>query len=290
MSGSQIFEQFWIITGVTRGEPGLGVGEVERRTIAFGAWRARARPWSGIGVVIEGLDGPTATPADYVNEVLLVDEHREAFFTLVDRAGLVVCKNVGGDDSRHRGVRGRSSRGRLSQGEYFHHDGCSGPIKPRVVEIRCPYQEIARHTFTAIAPFPEVVIEMVREMPAMLRTPDLVAVHDALLANTVDIATDWDLVQGSVNRAVRRALPAEAQREFLRRVDSRIGAYRELWDMGESRFIANANTTRTMQHRRAYLEPHTGKRPNGRLLKRWPAGPALDELDELDDDTCAVVG
>ena len=256
--------------------------------ISFGAWRARTAPSTGIGVVIEGLDGPSPAPADYVNDVLLLDEHREEFFALVDRAGLVVCKNVGGDDSRHRDVRGRSSRGRLSQGEYFHHDGCSGPIKPRVVEIRCPYQEIPRHILTAIAPFPEVVAEMVRAMPAMLRTPDLVAIHDAIVANTVDAATDWDLVQGSVNRAVRRALPAEAQRAFLRQVDARIGAYREPWEMGESRFIANANTTRTMQHRRAYQEPHTGKRPSGHLVKRWPAGPDLEELDELDDNACAI--
>ncbi|HEY4183159.1 MAG TPA: hypothetical protein VGM90_40325 [Kofleriaceae bacterium] len=254
--------------------------------ISFGEWRAQTAPSTGIGVVIVGLDGLTATPADYVNDVLLADEHRETFFALVDRAGLVVCKNVGGDDARHRGVRGRSSRGRLSQGEYFHHDGCSGPEKPRVVEIRCPYQEVARHISTAIAPFPEVVAAMVCEMPPHLRTPDLVAMHDAINANSVDPATDWDLVQGSVNRAVRRALPAEPQRAFLRKVDVRIGAYREPWEMGESRFIANANTSRTMQHRRAYLEPLTVKRPNGHLVKRWPAGPAMH--DEEDDEVCAL--
>lgn len=254
--------------------------------VQLGSWRARTAPWTGLGLVIEGLDGPTQTPADYVNDVLLLDEHRDDFFDLVDRVGLVVCKNVGGDDSRHRNVRGRSSRGRLSQGEYFHHDGCSGPTKPRVVEIRCPYQEVPRRTVTAIAPFPEVVMEMVRVMPAVLRTPDLDAVHEAIVGNAVDAATDWDLVQGAVNRAVRRALPAEAQREFLRRVDSSIGAYREPWGMGESRFIANANSVRTMQHRRAYLEAHTGKRPNGHLVKRWPAGPEIDELD--DEVACAV--
>ena len=120
--------------------------------IAFGEWHARSVPWPGSAVVIEGLSGRTTTPADYVNEVLLTDEHREAFFALVDHAGLVVCKHVGGDDAGHKGVRGRSSRGRLSQGEFFHHDGCSGPTKPRIVEIRCPYQEVPRHTFTAVAP------------------------------------------------------------------------------------------------------------------------------------------
>jgi len=256
--------------------------------VSFGEWRARCAPCTtGFGVVLDGIEGPEPAPADYVNDVLLLDAHRDAFFTLIDRAGLVVCKNVGGDDARHRGVRGRSSRGRLSQGEYFHHDGCSGPVKPRVVEIRCPYQEVPRHTFTAVAPFPEVVIAMVIEMPARLRTPDLTSIHDAIVAHKVDLAIDWDLVQGSVNRAVRRALPAEAQRAFLRDVDARVGAYREPWEMGESRFIANANTTRTMQHRRAYLEPHTGKRPNGHLVKRWPAGPELEDLDE--DDTCMVL-
>ncbi|CAN5914054.1 hypothetical protein BH11MYX2_BH11MYX2_20120 [soil metagenome] len=254
--------------------------------ISFGEWRARIAPWMGFGVVLDGLDGPTTQPPDYVNDVLLLDVHREEFFALIDRVGLVVCKNVGGDDSRHRGVRGRSSRGRLSQGEYFHHDGCSGPIKPRVVEIRCPYQNTPRHTSTAIAPFPEVVVEMVREMPARLRTVELAAVHDAILANTVDPATDWDVVQGAINRAVRRALPPEAQRDFLRKVDVRVGAFREPWEMGESRFIANSNATRTMQHRRAYLEPHTGNRPNGHLVKRWPAGPELDELE--DEDVCAT--
>ena len=84
-------------------------------------------------------------------------------------------------------------------------------------------------------------------------------------------AVDWDAIQGTVNRAVRRALSAEDQRAYLRQVDVRVGAYREPWEMGESRFIANANPGHTMQHRRAYLEVHAGKRPNGSLVKRWPA-------------------
>ena len=45
--------------------------------------------------------------------------------------------------------------------------------------------------------------------------------------------------------------------------------------MGESRFIANANPVRTMQHRRAYLE--VPGRPSGHLVKRWPAGPAMHD-------------
>ena len=77
---------------------------------------------------------PTRPPADYVDEFLLAPTHREAFLRLIETEGLVVCRDVGGEAARHRDVRGRSSRGRLSPGEYFHHDGCSAPVKPRVVE------------------------------------------------------------------------------------------------------------------------------------------------------------
>ena len=270
---------------------------IDPALLQFGSWRMRlsdrATPGGGaipsasiatprFGLVVAALDGESAPPADYVNEILLAPEHREAFFALVDHHGLVVCKGVGGDDALHRGVRGRSSRGRLSQGEYFHHDGCSGPIKPRVVEIRCPYQEVARHTFTAIAPFPDVVVAMLLELPEILRTGELAALHAEIVEREARTGIDWDLVQGTINRAVRRALPAEPQRAYLRQVDVRIGAYREPWEMGESRFIANRNAGRTMQHRRAYLELHSGKRPNGHLLKRWPA-----EL-ELTEDACEL--
>lgn len=229
--------------------------------------------------MIEGLDGASPAPADYVNDVFLAPEHREAFFALVDRVGLVVCKNVGGDDSLHRSVRAKSSKGRLSQGEYFHHDGCSGPTKPRVVEIRCPYQEVERHTFTAIAPFPEVVVAMLHELPARLRCDEL-----AVNADEIAATADWDHLQGRINRAVRRSLAAEEQRAYLRAVDVRVGAYREPWEMGESRFMANSNLVRTMQHRRAYLEPHTGKRPNGSLVKRWPA----EAGDAIDSEACEL--
>lgn len=227
--------------------------------------------------MIEGLEGEGTARTDYVNDVLLAPEHRDAFFALVDRVGLVVCKHVGGDDALHRDVRGRSSRGRLSQGERYHHDGCAGPVKPRIVEIRFPYQQVARHTFTAIAPYPEVVGAMLAELPANLRVGELARGFGDL---------DPELVQGAINRGLRRALSAEDQRAYLRHVDLRVGAYREPWEMGESRFIANSNAARTMQHRRAYLEPHTGK-PNGRLVKRWPAeaGDVIEhELRELPND------
>jgi hypothetical protein len=249
----------------------------------FGAWRLRVVPSPGLGLVVDGLDHDAgeAPPADYVDAILLSDAHRERFFDLIDHAGLVVCRHVGGDDASHRDVRGRSSRGRLSPGEYFHHDGCSGPIKPRVVEIRCPYQTIDRHTSTAIAPFPAVVDAMLHELPARLRVDgELAAWHGRVVAGQAVPIADADSIQGAINRTVRRGLTAEEARAYFRAVDLRVGAYREAWTMGESRFIANANPARTMQHRRAYLEPHTGGRPNGRLVKRWPAGPELGEEDQ----------
>lgn len=250
----------------------------------FGPWQLRLAPWAGLGVVVEGLDGAHPAPADYVNAILLAPDHRDAWFSLIDRVGLVVCKGVGGDDALHRDVRGRSSRGRLSQGEFFHHDGCAGPVKPRIVEIRCPYQAVERHTTTAIAPFPEVVPAMLLELPVSLRTGEFATLHQGLVDRGEVDAVDWDVVQGTINRAIRRALSAEDQRAYFRQVDARVGAYREPWEMGESRFIANANTVRTMQHRRAYLEVHSGKRPNGRLVKRWPAS----AIDALDAEVCEL--
>jgi len=249
----------------------------ESTVTAFGPWRLRLAPWHGLGIVVTGLDGDA--PASYVDDALLTEPYREQFFSLVDRVGLVVCKNVPREHANHRDVRGRSSRGRLSQGEFFHHDGCAGPEKPRVVEIRCPYQSVERHTFTAVAPFPAVVEAMLVELPERLCLGELATWR----ANAASIE-DWDVVQGTINRAVRRALGPEEQRAYLRRVDIRAGAYREAWEMGESRFIANSNPGATMQHRRAYLEPHTGKRPNGHLVKRWPAEPP----EMLDGETCAI--
>jgi len=95
-------------------------------SLDFGPWRLRAGAPIHLGVVIDGLVGERAAPADYVNDVLLAPEHRETFFALIDRAGLVVCRAVGGDDALHRDVRGRSSRGRLS------HDSEGGSRTARV--------------------------------------------------------------------------------------------------------------------------------------------------------------
>jgi hypothetical protein len=264
---------------------GLLAPRIESAALGFGAWRLQLAPWAGLGIVVASVEGDARSASNYVDELLLTEPHRERFFALVDRVGLVVCKGVAGDAAQHREVRGRSSRGRLSPGELFHHDGCAGPVKPRVVEIRCPYQRIERHTCTAIAPFPEVVQAMLLELPEPLCTGELARWRTSLVQPaTGGAAVDWEGVQGMIDRAVRRALPSEDQRAYLRKVDVRVGAYRERWEMGESRFIANSNGVRTMQHRRAYLEVHTGNRPNGRLVKRWPA----EAGDALDREACEV--
>jgi hypothetical protein len=245
----------------------------------LGPWTLRVLPWVGLGLILDGLrdEHGASAPADYVGEVLLTAPIREAFFALVDEVGLVVCRNVGSDQSGYRDVRGRSSKGRLSQGEYYHHDGCSGPIKPRVVEIRCPVQEVERQIATAIAPFPEVLYAMLRELPVELRSEgELKSWHQALQLDGELASTQWERAQGAANRAIRKGLSAEGARTFFRAVDGAVRAYREPWQMGEGRFIANANPVRTMQHRRAYLEPHLGGRPNGMLVKRWPANPELE--------------
>ena len=259
--------------------------------LRFGPWRVRATARAGFGLVITGLDheAGVAAPVDYVNEVLLGDEHRDRFFALVDREGLVVCRDDAADiHPSYEDVRGRSSRGRLSQGEYYHHDGCSGPTKPRVVEIRCPHQAVPRHTHTAVAPFPATLYAMLLELPIALRTSAMLAAHhDAVAAGEPLPAEAWDQVQGLVIRAVRRALSAEDARAYLRAVDVRAGAHREPWTMGESRYIANANAGRTMQHRRAYLEP-PGERANGKLVKRWPGHALAPPRDDDEAERCGL--
>ena len=237
-------------------------------------WRVR-RPKPFV-LVIEGEVGDeTATPSDYLHDKLLLPEWREAFFQLVDATGLVVCLNVHTQHSTYRDVRGRSSKGRLSQGEYFHHDGCTGPVKPRFVEIRCPIQPQTRGIATAVAPHRDVVKAMVQvlaaELPAELTNLAALTTRDIspdALSHLDDDALDH--LQGLITRTVRKKLNAEGARSFFRQVDEAANAYFEPWALGESRFIANANSGITMQHRRAYQAPHTGGVANGHLVKRWP--------------------
>jgi hypothetical protein len=232
-------------------------------------WRVR-RPRSFV-LVIEGEVGHEGTePSDYLHEQLLLPEWREAFYQLVDSTGLVVCLNVHTAHPSYRDVRGRSSKGRLSQGEYYHHDGCTGPVKPRFVEIRCPFQPQTRGVATAVAPHHDVVKAMVQVLPAKLADTPALAGQDMRLAaiGQMDDAA-LDHLQGLITRTVRKKLNAEGARSYFRQVDAAANAYFEPWALGESRFIANANRGVTLQHRRAYQAAHTGGVANGHLVKRW---------------------
>jgi hypothetical protein len=233
-------------------------------------WRVR-RPRPFV-LVIEGEMGrETPAPTDYLHEQLLLPEWREAFYQLIDATGLVVCLNVHTQHPTYRDVRGRSSKGRLSQGEYYHHDGCTGPVKPRFVEIRCPIQPQTRGVATAVAPYHDVIKAMVQMLPAELAATAALATQD-MRPEALDQMDDaaLDQLQGLITRTVRKKLSAEGARSYFRQVDVAANAYFEPWALGESRFIANANSGITMQHRRAYQAPHTGGVANGHLVKRWP--------------------
>ena len=233
-------------------------------------WRVR-RPKPFV-LVIEGEFGhEDAEPSDYLHDQLLLPEWREAFYKLVDATGLVVCLNVHTQHPSYRDVRGRSSKGRLSQGEYYHHDGCTGPVKPRFVEIRCPIQPQTRGVATAVAPHRDVVKAMVQVLPVELHANAALLgqdMSDATIAQMSD--AELDQLQGLITRTVRKKLNAEGARAYFRQVDAAANAYFEPWALGESRLIANANSGVTMQHRRAYQAPHTGGVANGHLVKRWP--------------------
>ena len=238
-------------------------------SFANALWRVR-RPKPFV-LVIEGEVGQEgALPSDYLHDKLLLPEWREAFYQLVDATGLVVCLNVHSQHPTYRDVRGRSSKGRLSQGEYYHHDGCTGPVKPRFVEIRCPIQPQTRGVATAVAPHRDVVKAMVQVLPAELATNAALAGQDMSpeALDQMDHAA-LDQLQGLITRTVRKKLNAEGARSYFRQVDAAANAYFEPWALGESRFIANANSGVTMQHRRAYQAPHTGGVANGHLVKRW---------------------
>jgi hypothetical protein len=241
--------------------------------LANALWRVR-RPKPYV-LVIEGeekgFEGhETVPPSDYLHDKLLRPEWRETFYQLVDDTGLVVCLNVHTQHPSYRDVRGRSSKGRLSQGEYYHHDGCTGPVKPRFVEIRCPIQPQTRGVATAVAPHRDVVNAMVQVLPAELAATSALATQDMSpeALNHMDDAA-LDHLQGLITRTVRKKLNAEGARSYFRQVDTAANAYFEPWALGESRFIANANSGITMQHRRAYQAPHTGGVANGHLVKRW---------------------
>jgi hypothetical protein len=220
---------------------------------------------------------------DYLHEILLTPSNRESLFALIEIEGLVVCRNVRNDAPSYRRVRGKSSVSKLSQAEYYHHDGCSSPTKPRIVEIRCPHQAIGRNIATAIAPFPAVIRAMIAASPDFLGDNDeLLRFREAFACSVADQPgpEQWDSIQGKVTRQARRELDAEGCREYFRQVDALAGAYVLPWHMGESRLMLNSHQdlTRTMQHRRAYQESRIAPEQNGSLVKRWPA-------EELDNST-----
>lgn len=235
------------------------------------------------GIVIHGLasqtdDSPAA--ADYLHEYLLSPALRETFLTLIETEGLVVCKNVHSEHPTYRKVRGKSSGGKLSQAEYYHHDGCSCPTKPQVVEIRLPQQDVGRDVATAIAPFGDVVRAMLAALPEKLKSSLGLdsQITDALatFSQTPDQWPDpslWDKIQGRITRLVRREMDAEGSRAWFRQVDELAGAYVLPWEMRESRLMLNnhADLSRTFQHRRSMQKPKSEIAQNGSLVKRWTA-------------------
>ncbi len=228
----------------------------------------------GFGLVIHGVVGQKN--ADYLHQNLLTEGSRDAFWDLVEQEGLLICRNLRTDHSTYRKVRGKSSKGKLSQAEYYHHDGCSCPTKPRVVEIRLPHQEVDRTVPTAIAPFADVMSAMVQALPKSLTRGDELSTLRARFSQSHDhwpAVEQWDSIQGKITRLVRKEMDAESCREYFRDVDRIANAYVLPWQMGESRLMLNnaADLRLTMQHRRAYQPADQTAAQNGSLVKRWPA-------------------
>ena len=162
------------------------------------------------GLVIElPVGNKNETGFDYLHEVLLSNDNRGSFLDLIAAEGLVVCKNLHTDAPTYRKVRGKSSHGKLSQAEYYHHDGCSCPTKPRVVEIRMPHQLVARNVHTAVARFPDVVKSQLGALPERLRkTQELAEFHRSFAGSADDYppVNQWDKIQGRITRLVRREM------------------------------------------------------------------------------------
>lgn len=241
--------------------------------LVFGQHRFGVTRPHRFGIVIDGS-------GDYLHDVLLSPAHKAEFLALIGQEKLVVCKNVDTKDPTYRRVRGKSSGGKLSQAEYFHHDGCSCPVKPEVVEIRLPHQPIHRDVATAIAPFGDVVKAMLASLAD--RLPRHLEADATIAAAAAAFSGDpkdwpptetWDKIQGRVTRLVRREMNAESCRGYFRDVDAAAGAYVVPWEMGESRLMLNnhQDISQTMQHRRSYQKVRAQNEQNGSLVKRWTA-------------------
>lgn len=214
--------------------------------------------------------------ADYLHRHLLNEANRSSFWELVEGEKLIICKNVLTRHSTYRKVRGKSSKVKLSQAEYYHHDGCSCPTKPRFVEIRLPHQDVARTVATAIAPFADVISAMLQALPESLARDEEMLKSREIFCQSRDAwppVQQWDSIQGRITRFVRKEMDAESCRSYFREVDRLANAYMAPWEMGESRLMLNnaANVGKTMQHRRAYQPADQTAAQNGSLVKRWPA-------------------
>ena len=249
------------------------------------------------GLVIHGHADATdkaGSASDYLHGHLLAEPNRDAFLQLIEDERLVVCKNVVSNDPTYRRVRGKSSSQKLSQAEYYHHDGCSCPTKPRLVEIRLPEQLIGREIATAIAPFANVVAAMLTALPDHFKEERNLdaSIQQALIdfakpKSEWPSADSWDRIQGKVTRLIRKEFDAEACRAFFREVDSLADAYVLPWEMGESRLMLNnhADLSITMQHRRAMQRAKSDNDQNGSLVKRWTA----EEYPAKIESVCEIV-
>ena len=256
----------------------------QRVTVSIGGQEFDCSRPHRFGLVIHGPTDSTGNQSnpssDYLHTHLLAGPTREEFLQLVEDERLVVCKNVASNDPTYRRVRGKSSSQKLSQAEYYHHDGCSSPVKPRLVEIRLPEQAIGRQIATAIAPFADVVAAMLSALPEHLKNNR--NLDESIQQALIDFAKpkadwpsadSWDKIQGRITRLIRKEFDAEACRTFFREVDSLADAYVLPWEMGESRLMLNnhQDLSVTMQHRRSMQRAKVENEQNGSLVKRWTA-------------------
>lgn len=247
----------------------------DETTLTLGGVAFRVSRPHRFGLVIEGAVDPTPELAeDYLHAVLLAEDHREAFFTLIEDEGLVVCRGIRREHATYRPVAGKSSTGRLSQAEYYHHDGCSGPQKPRFDEIRLPWGAQARRATTAVARFGDVVRAQLAALPERMVDDAVAAWREAFAeGGTCPSSDQWDTIQGRVTRRVRKELDAAGARAWFAQVDRMADAYVLPWQPGESRLMVNdhADLARTMQHRRAEPAVREAGSATASLVKRWTA-------------------
>ena len=244
-------------------------------TLTLGGVAFRVSRPHAFGLVIEGAADPTPElNEDYLHAALLTDANRDAFFALIETEGLVVCRGIRREHPTHRPVKGKSTPGRLSQAEYFHHDGCSGPGKPRFDEIRLPWGARPRRATTAVARFGDVVRAQLAALPDRMADDEAAAWRAAFADDaTRPPAEEWNTIQGRVTRRVRKELDAAGARAWFAEVDRLADAYLLPWEPGESRLMLNhhADLTRTMQHRRAEPAVREAGSATSALVKRWTA-------------------